>query len=64
MSQNVWSASWERAPDVKLPAYRLMFLGSKSTGLPIHVTPEGYHAVSLDCDGICLDCNHPLEAQS
>lgn len=51
---------WGDSPTVILPAYRTLYMGHD--GPLVHVTPYDYHVVDMDCDGVCLTCNHPLES--
>jgi len=54
---------WGDEYTVTLPRYRILAMGG-DCGPLIHVTPEGHHLVDMDCDGVCLVCNHALEAMS
>lgn len=53
---------WGNEPTVSLPAYRTLANGP--CGPLIHITPFGTHYCPLDCDGICLTCGQPLEANN
>lgn len=63
MAANTAKHEFGDEPTAILPAYRTVSLGQCSDVL-IHVTPQGHHTVELDCDGVCLTCNHPLESWS
>jgi len=62
MPANAALHEWGDEYTVSLPRYRVLTMGE--CGPLIHVTPEGHHIVDWDCDGICLVCNHALEAMS
>ena len=64
MTANAPEQNWGNEPTVILPRYRTLSLGCPDTGPLIHVTPEGHHYVDLECDGVCLVCNHNLEGMS
>ena len=55
--------NWGGEKTTRIPRYRIMTMGAKC-GPMIHITPEGTHVVTfdLDCEGCCLDCGKPLEA--
>lgn len=54
---------WTEQKTIVLPAYRTIGMAG-DCGPLVHVTPEGYHLVDFDCDGVCLVCLKPLTGQS
>ncbi len=59
MTQDI--QEWGDEPTINNPPYRVleMVKGCEDSPL-IHVTPQGYHLIEMDCDGLCLTCYQDL----